>query len=425
MFKVFWKYFLPVYFCLAGITPSHAQDSFPEFNFTGYADARLSYSNGEPSFFQNGHGKTRYGSDASGNDETRFNLAEAALLVETKFSWELSSFLNLKFDPEQKNNIDVVEAFLTYNDRFPSGDRITVRLGTFFPHISLENHDIAWTSPYSITSSAINSWIGEEIKTTGLEIAYEKEFEEHAISINGGLFGVNDTAGSLLAYRGWALQDSKATIFGEVPLPAINSIGPTGMFNQQSPFVVPHTELDNRIGYFAGFSWEYFGFLTFNGLYYDNRGDPDVIMNGQYAWETDFLNLGLSIDHFEDIEIFGQFLKGNTKMGPSLDILSGNTRPVDVDYESFYILVSKTFDIHRITFRYDNFSTTDNSLVVEDNNNETGDAWLLAYSAEVFENQKLILEFLRVNSDRASRVDLGLPTKSKETQIQASYRITF
>ena len=45
----------------------------------------------------------------------------------------------------------------------------SVKAGAFFPTISLENDDLGWTSPYTLTPSAINSWIGEELRTIGSE----------------------------------------------------------------------------------------------------------------------------------------------------------------------------------------------------------------------------------------------------------------
>lgn len=406
---------------MASSLTAYSQDNFPEFSVSGLADARISYSSGEQGWLDGGYGKTRYGTNANGNDKFRLNLSEVSLLLDTQFNWEFSSFVHLKFDPEQKNDIDVVEAYITYNNRLDSGVRTKARLGVFFPHISMENTDIAWTSPYSITSSAINSWIGEEIKTTGLELLIEKELEEHAFSITANVFGFNDPAGTLLAFRGWALQDSKTTVFGQFPLPPVHSIGPNGKLALQDPYVVPHLEVDNKVGYVVGIDWEYFGIFTLNSQYYNNRGDREVVVGGQYGWETEFLNIGLSIDLFEDLEVFGQFMKGNTKMG---GLVHGEIA-VDVDYESFYILASKTFDIHRVSIRYDNFSADDNTLVYYDNNNEEGHAWMVAYSVDLFEQQRLMIEYLHVDSDRANRAELGPITRVKENQIQASYRFVF
>ncbi len=42
-------------------------------------------------------------------------------------------------------------------------------VGAFYAPISLENRTVGWDSLYSISSSAINTWLGEELRTIGLE----------------------------------------------------------------------------------------------------------------------------------------------------------------------------------------------------------------------------------------------------------------
>ena len=58
----------------------------------------------------------------------------------------------------------------------------SVKTGAFFPTISLENDDLGWTSPYTLTPSAINSWIGEELRTIGSEaiLRYDTGVIRHA-----------------------------------------------------------------------------------------------------------------------------------------------------------------------------------------------------------------------------------------------------
>ena len=125
---------------ISASSTAQAQESFPEISFTGYADARLSYSIGdEQSWLNGGLGKTRYGADQNDDNITRINLAEVALINEIKFNWNFSSFLNVKFDPKQSNSADIVEAYLKYNKLLDNGYRVEARLGTFYPHISLEN----------------------------------------------------------------------------------------------------------------------------------------------------------------------------------------------------------------------------------------------------------------------------------------------
>ena len=45
---------------------------------------------------------------------------------------------------------------------------------------------------------------------------------EHQLTATAALFDVNDTAGALLTFRGWALHDVKALAFQSQPLPALD-----------------------------------------------------------------------------------------------------------------------------------------------------------------------------------------------------------
>ena len=60
-----------------------------------------------------------------------------------------------------------------------------------------------------ITPSAINSWIGEEVKVVGVEGTATHPLAGGRLSGTFGLFGFNDTAGTQLAFRGWALHDRR------------------------------------------------------------------------------------------------------------------------------------------------------------------------------------------------------------------------
>ena len=75
-----------------------------------------------------------------------------------------------------------------------------------------------------VTPSAINSWIGEEVKVGGVEATLSTMIGEHACRLTVAAFELNDTAGTLLTFRGWALHDEKATLFGFQPLPVMNAV---------------------------------------------------------------------------------------------------------------------------------------------------------------------------------------------------------
>src|SRR5258705_9405197 len=59
-----------------------------------------------------------------------------------------------------------------------SAFRWSIKAGAFFPPISLENTEIGWTSPWTLTPSAINAWVGEELRTIGLEGRSEEHTSE-------------------------------------------------------------------------------------------------------------------------------------------------------------------------------------------------------------------------------------------------------
>lgn len=395
-----------------------AQDSFPEIKFHGLVDVRAVRGSDQLSWFDNGLSKVRYGANSDGA-RSFLDFAEASLIAEAQFSWSLSAMAHIKFDPEQRNAVDIVEAFLRYEPVSTSAWRIKAKAGMFFPPISLEHRDIAWTSPYSLTPSAINSWVGEELKATGLELTLEHRSADHTLSLTGSAFMLNDPAGTILAWRGWALHDVKSTVFGRFALPDINSL--SSVFRKQSPWIEPHLELDDRVSYYVKGKWDMHDIGSLSVFYYDNRADPLAFDNGQYGWETDFINVGTTLFLPADIELLAQYMYGNTKMGPKFS----DYHVVDVNFSSYYILLSKMIGEQRLSMRYDNFKTDDLFWIDLDNNNENGHAWMASLS-RIFDNgHRLMLEAQIVDSDRANRADLAIPTRAKENQLQLSFRFAF
>ena len=83
--------------------------------------------------------------------------------------------------------------------------------------MSLENRALGWETPYTITPSAISSWIGEEIRTVGPR--RPGRLVRHALSATIStcnspprVFGWNDPAGTMLAAHGFALHDRQTTL---------------------------------------------------------------------------------------------------------------------------------------------------------------------------------------------------------------------
>ena len=151
--------------CFPGLTIAEQG----KFKTEVYLDARYTISKGEPSWLDNWLGKARYGGELDGSTINKFALAEVSVLSTIDISWDWQAFIHLKNDPEQLDNVDLVEAFVKYQPIPNSNIKYAFKAGLFFPHISRENVAVAWTSPYTITPSAINSWVGEEIRVAGLK----------------------------------------------------------------------------------------------------------------------------------------------------------------------------------------------------------------------------------------------------------------
>lgn len=395
--------------------------SFP-IDFELYADARLAFASGEPSWFNNWLGKGRYGGTRDGGNRTHARLSEISLLAKADITWDLKSFVHLKYDPEQDRGVDIVEAFVKYQPVPTSAIAYSLKAGLFFPHISRENVGVAWTTPYTITPSAVNSWVGEEIRALGLEATVTYKGDLHNISLTAAAFGFNDPAGTLLAFRGWGLGDAKVGALGELPLAELPQIGPSGDFIKQPFWVRPVREIDNRPGFYGAVDWEYGDNIQAGAFYYDNRGNPESIENKQYAWDTRFWNWYIEAELPREFKLISQYMMGNTKMG---GISRDGQRYVDVDYDAGFVLLTKKLDRFRLTTRFDWFGTDDNSFEQFDNNNENGTALTAAISANVFKKDVILLEYLHISSERPARETIGFMSNQKNDIFQVSYRKRF
>lgn len=378
----------------------------------GLLDLRLAHTGDEVSWFDHGLGKTRYGGD---DDGERFvaHVAEAALLLTPHFGWATTGHLYLKYDPDQSRPVEPIEAFLNVSPASTSAWRFSGRAGAFFPPVSLENTGPAWTSPYTITSSAINTWIGEEIRTIGGEASVQWRGETQRLSLGGAAFNMNDPAGGLLAFRGWMLHDFKPGLNDRQWFPPTGTVGPGGEYPYHSPWLEPFTEVDGHWGHYGTLSWERPGALELRALHYDNHGDPAKFDGSQWAWDTRFTSIGAHAALPRGMEAIAQFLSGRTTAGRRLQ--------VNTDYASWFLLLSQHHQRHRLTLRYDRFDVEDRAE--EDEYDDHGRAWTLAWGFDLRAKQRLMAELLNVASDHPQRAELGLAPAATENLLQLSYRL--
>ncbi len=397
-------------------------DEFPQISFGGLLDARFVRTDETGSWLDGELGKTRYGSEDSGNSEL-LRLSQASLLISAAASDVLSARLqiNVDADPDEldvrNGRIDLIEAFGSYRPVLSSSFRLRLRGGIFFPPVSLENRGPAWTTPYSITTSAINSWIGEEVRVAGAEFGAVCSSGGTEVSLSVAAFGYNDPAGTLLAWRGWALHDRQTGWNDHLPLAGIPALQPDGLFPRQPHYVEPFREVDGRVGFYGSGAVRN-RYFELNGIYYDNRGEQTNFDGLQYAWKTDFGGAGIAVPVAENFEVLGQYMAGAGKMG--------FRSAVNIDFDSFYVLATARFDSHRISARYDDFSVDDqNADLAADDNREDGNAWTLAYIFTVLEKHRLAFEVLRVKSARPSRTSMNLSPRQEEWLFQTSFRFQF
>jgi hypothetical protein len=120
---------------------------------------------------------------------------------------QLMGLAVVRIEPEQRTFFDFLEAYLRYRPVSTTAWRWSVKAGAFFPPVSLENTELGWTSPWTLTPSAINTWVGEELRTIGTEGMLEWRSEARTLAFMASIYGWNDPAGVLVADRGWALHD--------------------------------------------------------------------------------------------------------------------------------------------------------------------------------------------------------------------------
>lgn len=384
--------------------------------FDGSIDLRASVAGGETSWLDGGFGKLRYGGD-DGGSEARVQVAAADLAWKPQFSFALSGLVSVTHQAGQSSAIDLSEAFLSYRSG-PARTRFSARAGVFWPPISEEHGGSTWQVTDSITPSAVNSWVSEEVKVLAFEGKLEHRFPDQQIALTAAVFTQNDTSGTLLTYRGWALHDMRATVWSHFPLPPLSP----SKVPFQGRITNPFWELDGRPGYYARLDWQTPWPVSVNLFRYDNRGDRMSGHDLQTAWRTRFWNAGAMASLGERTTAKAQVLWGNTLVGPETPF----GYPADVDFAAAYLLLSRELGGGKLTARGDWFKTRDNSFVASDNNNEHGWAAMLAYKHPLTPFADAFVELLHVESNRPARlVNGGIAAEQNQTQLQTSLRFGF
>src|SRR5262249_47676395 len=145
--------------------------------------------------------------DGGGSQDPKAEIGQVVADARLKLGSDLIGFASLRYVPDQKTLVDATEIYGRYQPIQNQSWLLSFKGGAFYPPISLENEGIGWTSPWSITPSAINSWVGDELRTIGGEASAEWRYSSGSIGLTAAGFARNDRAGALIADRGWTFGD--------------------------------------------------------------------------------------------------------------------------------------------------------------------------------------------------------------------------
>ncbi len=369
-------------------------------------DGRLVSSNGERSFTRGGLGTLRFDSTQSGLRLGRARFALSQALGEV---WSLRLDASAWGDND-RNPVDLTEAYLQFRPYPFAGYRFRLKAGAFHAPISLENRAAGWESPYTVSYSAINTWLGEELRTIGVEgqIDWLGTHTGHGVDLaaTGGMFALNDPAGKVLATRGFDLSDRQTTLFGRVGSRGSSPLRPVELFH----------EIDGHAGFYAGVEARYLDRVVLRALHYDNRADASEFDAAipAFAWNTQFNSAGVRIESAGGWTGLVQWLDGETYIEPGENYISW-------PFRARFALVSRQLGKHRLSVRYDSFAV--DSEAPDGDGAQRGHAWTAAYVFEPNFHWRCTLEWLRVTSDSANRaLELGQPRVATEAQVQLAIR---
>jgi len=381
------------------------------FDWTGYVAARGINATGPDSWLDGGFGRLETGGDRDVFDGV------AHLGVD----WRPASWLELHASGAARDEqAGLIEAHATVRKEIGLGE-LQVRAGWFFLPTSKENKGDNWSSPYTIHFSTLNTWIGEEVRPMGADLQFRHTTNAgHTITGGATAFRGNDTMGTILGWRGWAIGD-RLSPFGEIlPLPPLRSLDDDGPFWKQrddgtQPF---GKDLDGRTGYSARLRFAVPGRGNVQYTYLDNAGDRELY-GDQYSWQTRFHLLGAELGNPETgFVIAAEHMSGDTYMGVGTPFVAAK-------FQSTYFLASEKYGRNRWSARYELFSTDDQDHSAAENNDESGRAWTLTWLVDVIPHLRAGAEFTQVTGDRAAAQQYGFDPSTTGHSLALELRWQF
>ena len=403
---------------VGGADAARAQSAvFGREAWRGMAEIGLGAADGERSWVDGGFGKTALSGSAEGDWKTDAGLTQAVLEWRPQFSFAASAVISVQWQKHVHPGLDLDEGYLKLRAPPMGEGRWSGRIGLFYPPVSLEHGGVGWTTQDLISASALNTWIGEEVKVAGVETTYSRRIGGHELALTGAVFGWNDTSGTLLSFRGWALDGIRTGPRTEFELPPLSPF----MESKQDDETYPVWEVDGRPGYYARLEWRPPAPVTVNVFYYDNRGDRTSVKDPhQWAWDTRFLDVGVNWAPNGRTRVRAQALSGVTYMG-----FATPQTWIDQRYRAAYLMATRDLSGGVLTGRLDWFDVRDRTFQAIDNNDETGWAATAGWRWPLSAYADLLVEAQHVRSKRPSRALAGEAANQAQNVVQSVLRLHF
>ena len=397
-------------------TPAAAADFFSAETLEVTGDLRLVAVDGLESWVDGGFGKLRSGSD--GDLRVTPQLGNVGIVWKPEFTWSLGATVVGSLQGGERTEAGLSQVYLTFKPMRGTRLAVSARLGLMWPPVSLEHEGADWHVRDSITPSAINSWIGEEVRPVAAEATLATKLGSHQLRATAAIMVANDTAGTLLTFRGWALHDRTTLAFRRQPLPPLGEF--TGV---QAPFTHPlidlHDGFAHRPGYYAKLAWQPPVPVRIEFFHYDNRANPqDVTPDLEWGWHTRFDNAGVVAELGGGAELRAQALTGRTHMG----FLEEDRRWIDNRFRSAFVLVSRPFGRFGLAGRAEAFGTHNRGSWWTDEYDERGWSAMIAGKRD-FGHFTGLVELLHVSSRNGSLEEQGIAPRQRQTQGQAELRM--
>lgn len=399
---------------IAGVTvalcapPARAVD----LSFNAYGDARLVVPPGDGSYLDGDLGKLHFGHD-DGSPDAHF--VEAIGEGRAQITPELLATATVRLDPNYGATVDLLEGWIRYRPVSTNEWTWSVKGGAFFPTFSLENDEIGWTSFWTLTPSAINSWVASEVRIIGSEGTLQWRRENGTVTLIGAVFALNENAGELISERGWNLDHHVTGLFEATRLPDATAV----LFGGTPPLKTHlFKQFDANPGWYLDLSWEPADIGGFEVMRYDNEANPRAKSGDDTAWHTSFWEVGFQ-KQFGPVTFLSQVLDGTTLIQPTAQYR------LQTNFRSAYGLIGLDLDEWWLAARADWFQTRSTTSGPFPLLSEDGHAGTLSASFQPRKWLRFTSEFLFSDSTRTERLLVGEKPRQIEKQFQLAVRLYY